>query len=353
MKSSSYKRLFITFSIFLYVFLFLWASGYFELISHIRHHKAKVDCNSPSWISQPDPFHYRGLGQAKVKRFFDHSKELALEMAKSDLANNIASALIHSYKKSLVSDPSISSFDEAKATAAVRSLIEKKARGFERREWTNKCKRLYYIKLLYYKDFAHNDIHKAAEGLPDGAIKKILYQGTDQLITDQREAQNLFWINQANKKVGDNPKNIESYLFRASLYRDLKQYQQAIADYSKAIELDPQNANTWSLRGYANYTFAYYDLAIQDYSQAIKLDSSSAATNHFDRGLCYNEAGNYEKAISDYSESIRRKPNWQATYYERGRAHYLNRQYQQALLVEIAWHHIQRLRFGVYVYFGF
>ena len=48
-------------------------------------------------------------------------------------------------------------------------------------------------------------------------------------------------------------------------------YQGAIDDYSKAIELDLKNINAWSYRGAAKIRLEDYQGAIDDYSKALEL----------------------------------------------------------------------------------
>ena len=40
-----------------------------------------------------------------------------------------------------------------------------------------------------------------------------------------------------------------------------------------------------------------------------------------DRGNAYDEKGDFEKAIADYSESIRLRPDYATAYYNRANSH--------------------------------
>jgi len=50
----------------------------------------------------------------------------------------------------------------------------------------------------------------------------------------------------------------------------------AIADESKAIEIDPKNATAYYNRGVAYDTLGQWDKAIADYSRAIEIDPKYA-----------------------------------------------------------------------------
>lgn len=62
-----------------------------------------------------------------------------------------------------------------------------------------------------------------------------------------------------------------AYNGRGSAKDDLKDYEGAIADYDKALELDPQDTGAYFARGNAKYNLKDYAGAITDYDKAIKL----------------------------------------------------------------------------------
>ena len=57
---------------------------------------------------------------------------------------------------------------------------------------------------------------------------------------------------------------------------DLKQHQEAIADYDTAIELNPKDAQTYNNRGVAKKMLKQYKEAIVDYDKAIELNPKYA-----------------------------------------------------------------------------
>ena len=76
-------------------------------------------------------------------------------------------------------------------------------------------------------------------------------------------------------------------------------FDKAIADYSKAIELDPEHALAYRDRGFVYYLEDDSDKAIADYSKAIELDPEYAPA-YSDRGNVYNVCGENESAFNDY-----------------------------------------------------
>ena len=65
-----------------------------------------------------------------------------------------------------------------------------------------------------------------------------------------------------------------AYNNRATAYAEQHQYQQAIADFTKAISLDPRGALTYRNRGLAYHDLGQLNQAIEDYTVAIRLDPS-------------------------------------------------------------------------------
>ncbi len=65
-----------------------------------------------------------------------------------------------------------------------------------------------------------------------------------------------------------------------------KNYDQAIADYTKAIDIDSESAVAYASRGRAYYNEEMYDEALADLNKAIELDPNSY-TAYFRRGYAY------------------------------------------------------------------
>lgn len=79
-------------------------------------------------------------------------------------------------------------------------------------------------------------------------------------------------------------------------------YQGALVDYTKAIELDPNFVIAYYNRGRAYYDLVSYDLAIADYFKAIALDPNFAPAYH-SRGFAYQQKGDKQIAIEDLKKA--------------------------------------------------
>jgi len=87
-----------------------------------------------------------------------------------------------------------------------------------------------------------------------------------------------------------NPNLANAYYNRGINYRTKGLADQAIADYTKAIEIDPGNASAYVNRGVAYKTKGLADQAIADYTKAIEIDPGSASA-YVNRGNAYGTKG--------------------------------------------------------------
>ncbi len=177
-----------------------------------------------------------------------------------------------------------------------------------------------------------NVIEEAVNYLPtgiepiDGASAAYFYLGWLYQVSTNN-------LNQAiadySKAIELDPNAANVYNNRGVAYYALDEYDLAVADYSKAIELDPNAANVYNNRGVAYYALDEYDLAVADYSKAIELDPNYAY-GYYNRGVAYYALAEYDLAVADYSQAIELDPNYAYSYYNRGAAYYALDEYDLA-----------------------
>ncbi len=97
--------------------------------------------------------------------------------------------------------------------------------------------------------------------------------------------------------------------FNRGYYYGLKgKHDEAIAEYSKVIELDPKHIKAYLNRGHTYSQIGDYDKAIEDYNLAIELDPKCA--NAFaSRASAYYRKNNCNKAIIDYKKYLELEPD--------------------------------------------
>lgn len=121
--------------------------------------------------------------------------------------------------------------------------------------------------------------------------------------------------------IHDDPSYDQLYVSRGVIHRRLKQFDEAIADFSRAIELAPRAWQTHLYRGIV-YTddLGAYDLGIRDFRTVIELnpDNTDAVMN---MGVAHYKAGRYDEAIARYSDAIARTRDSTRITYLRGLAY--------------------------------
>lgn len=86
-------------------------------------------------------------------------------------------------------------------------------------------------------------------------------------------------------------------------YRKQGDFHSAIAEYTKAIEVDPTYFKALFNRGFALEKVGRSEEAIADYSKAIELNPSNAFA-YYNRGISFDRIGSFEKACADFTQAI-------------------------------------------------
>ncbi len=167
----------------------------------------------------------------------------------------------------------------------------------------------------------------------------------------------------ANEIISQN--SARSYWQRGVKKEISGDYEGAVADFTKAIEIDPNYAPAYDSRGIAHFRLGNnVELALADFSKAIEIDPENVnaysnrcsayrilkqwanAANDCDRAVeiapdfpnVYNSRGNlridmkqYQGAIADFNRAIELKPDIGQPYYNRGRAYRILRRNTEAL----------------------
>ncbi len=114
------------------------------------------------------------------------------------------------------------------------------------------------------------------------------------------------------------------YCDKALGAQDAGGHDLAIDYWTRCIEggdLGRENrATAYNNRGLAYDDKGQYDRAIQDYDTAIRLDPNGP-TAYNNRGVAYDGKGQYDRAIHDYDAAIRLDPSDPTAYNNRGGAH--------------------------------
>jgi tetratricopeptide (TPR) repeat protein len=124
-----------------------------------------------------------------------------------------------------------------------------------------------------------------------------------------------------NKKKSD----ALEYLNRGIEYSKKYDIDNAIAEFTEAIQLDPDMADAYGYRANMYLGKNDYDKAIADLSEVIRLDTnmSSIVTAYRARGKAHSELGNVQEAINDYERFLKLDPNNKDAKFIRDKIKYI------------------------------
>jgi tetratricopeptide (TPR) repeat protein len=137
-------------------------------------------------------------------------------------------------------------------------------------------------------------------------------------------------ISEYTKAIELNPMYAKAYYNRGHTYDKQDQHDEAISDFTEAIELNPMYAKAYNSLGAIYAEKGQYDQAISNCTKAIELNPK-AAYAYRNRGYAYSKQDQYEEAISDYSKAIELNPKYAKAHYNRGVAYAEKGLYDKAL----------------------
>ena len=89
-----------------------------------------------------------------------------------------------------------------------------------------------------------------------------------------------------------------------------RRFDDAMADYESALNLNPELAEAFVNRGNTFIFIKQFELARTDYTRAIELETRDLHAAYYNRGLAHEALRDLDSAFADYVEAIRLKPEW-------------------------------------------
>ena len=144
-----------------------------------------------------------------------------------------------------------------------------------------------------------------------------------------------------SKAIELNSDFVDAYYFRGLIYVLEGEYDKSIADFDKVIELDPDNndsvfaklagASAYLLRAGAYYEKDDYDAAIADFDKVIEMDPGHSDAYYL-RGEVHYFNNEDDKAIADFNRAIELNSDFAAdAYYYRGNIYTFRDDYDKAI----------------------
>ena len=126
-------------------------------------------------------------------------------------------------------------------------------------------------------------------------------------------------ILELNRALEANPRQANRFKERAAEYYRLRNYVQAIADYSSSLALQPDDADAFHLRGGAYEQLGQPERALEDYQRASVINPQLSDV-YIQRGVTFGNMGNLRQSIASFTEAIRLAPGNPNGYFNRGTA---------------------------------
>ena len=112
-------------------------------------------------------------------------------------------------------------------------------------------------------------------------------------------------------------------------YDSKGQDDQAISDYTKALEINPGNAEAYFKRAFWYGVKGQHDEAISDYTKALEINPRVAATYN-NRGVSYDSKGQHDQAILDYTKALEINPSYADAYNNRAFSYFKKGEYEKS-----------------------
>lgn len=121
-----------------------------------------------------------------------------------------------------------------------------------------------------------------------------------------------------SKAIEIDPGFAPSYAGRASIYNEWGQFQKALSDGEKATKIDPNLAWGYNMMGLAYNGLRRFKKAIEPLNKAIELSPKSAWA-YVNRSLAYFVLKNYDQSLADADKAIQYDPKLASGYLRKAR----------------------------------
>lgn len=173
-------------------------------------------------------------------------------------------------------------------------------------------------------DLSIDELNKAIAEDPNTA------EAYNQLGQSHSKAGNFFDAKEAFSNAIDCDPCADHLNMRGLACCSLEEYQEAIEDFTLALETDGGNARVHFNRGNARYQLGQYRDALTDYRAAVSLEPGRPEFLHY-AGLACEGCGDIRSAALYYDEALKQDSSHHTARFNAGRMYHLDGQYERAL----------------------
>jgi Flp pilus assembly protein TadD len=130
----------------------------------------------------------------------------------------------------------------------------------------------------------------------------------------------------------------EDHFMQGNEFSQTGDFEKAVAEYKKVLDLEPQHVDAMSNLGVAYYNLGQLDEAIEQYSKAIEIAPSDAdihsnlAAAYVQKYQSSRAQGQLESALEEYTEAVELEPNLAEAHFGLGVVYVLLERNDEAIL---------------------
>lgn len=218
--------------------------------------------------------------------------------------------------------------------------------AYEMPEYENNCS------LKHAKGLAYQEEGNLEEKEPEKYYQLALECFYEAKELDPEHSPPIFHYGQMQHKLGDLDGALESftrvieldskkhsptegehivYEARGRVFQDKACFEDALADFDRAIELNPDGAECYYYRGLVKNSLKMYQEAIEDFENALEKKSQNEGGIYNGLGYSYKMKGDFSKALAKLTDAVEKEPENPEFLLQRSILHMTQRRFGEAI----------------------
>ena len=162
-----------------------------------------------------------------------------------------------------------------------------------------------------------NDLPAGAVGLKE-TLSDLQRAETYNLQGETNLSKNFYnnAIKDFSRALEINPDYVDALINRGSAYAELGRFNDALMDFNHALKFEKRDAELFNKRGEIYLQNKMYNEAIKDFASALILNPMFSDA-YLNRGRAYSEKGMPEEAMKDFKQAVKADADQSFTYIDR------------------------------------
>ena len=138
-------------------------------------------------------------------------------------------------------------------------------------------------------------------------------------------------IENGRKAVELDEKFVEAYHYIGVAYNYKKKYDAGIENFQKALNYDKNHIKSWNLIGLAYEAKNDYEKALENLNKAVEIDPTFSK-GWYNIGNIYKQKNEFDKAIESYSKATQIDPQFAKAWFFMGNTYFDKKDYNNAII---------------------